>query len=80
MLKWLKRSQKKRLKEINNLKKKFLKNGSTSLTASQEIYLDAAEAEALTEGMKYTLQEQITDLKKCMLTKLNRLEHYGMKH
>lgn len=55
---------KKRLKEIKNLKKKFLKNGSTSLSASQEIYLDAVEAEALTEGMKYTLQEQITDLKK----------------
>lgn len=61
---------KKRLKDLENLKKTFLKNGGSSLSSSQEIYLDAAEAEALTEGMKFSLQVQIADLKKMYVNEI----------
>ncbi|MBO0471711.1 hypothetical protein JZO66_14225 [Enterococcus sp. DIV0242_7C1] len=56
-------STRQKLKELSNLKKKFLKQGGGRLTSSQEIYLDASEALALTRGMKATLQVTLDGLK-----------------
>ncbi len=56
-------STRQKLKELSLLEKKFLKQGGGRLSSSQEIYLDASEALALTQGMKATLQTTIEGLK-----------------
>lgn len=53
-----------RLNELFSLKQTFMQNSGGKLSSSQEIYLDAAEAEILTEGMKYAIQEDLRDFKK----------------
>ena len=52
-----------KLKDLDTLRKKFLKSGG-GLSSGEKIYLDAAEALALTQGMKSTLQFEIADIKK----------------
>lgn len=53
----------KALSDLDVLRKKFLKGGG-GLSSSQNIYLDAAEALALTRGMQRTLQVDMLDIKK----------------
>ncbi len=55
-------STEKRLSDLGALRKKFASNGG-GVSASEEMYLDAAEALALTKGMKATIQLEIADLK-----------------
>ncbi|MBO0470163.1 DUF2974 domain-containing protein [Enterococcus sp. DIV0242_7C1] len=50
------------LSAINNLRKNFMKSGG-GLSSSEEIFLDAAEGLAITQGMKQTIQGEIRDLK-----------------
>lgn len=50
------------LSAINNLRKGFMKSGG-GLSSAEEIFLDAAEGLAITQGMKQTLQGEIRDLK-----------------
>lgn len=51
------------LMELSLLRQQFMATGSGSLSSSQEIYLDASEARALTQGMKQTVQNKITEIK-----------------
>ena len=53
----------KKLIGLELLRAKFLKSGG-GLSASEEIYLDAAEALILTQGMSKTLQIELDDIKK----------------
>lgn len=50
------------LSAINNLRKNFMKSGG-GLSSSEEVFLDAAEGLAITQGMKQTIQGEIRDLK-----------------
>ncbi len=54
---------KQNLKELSLLKQQFLKVGGGVLSSAQKIYLDAAEALMLTQGMKQTVQTKIKELK-----------------
>lgn len=51
------------LRELSLLKQQFLKGGGGALSSAQEIYLDAAQALTLTQGMKQTVQSKIKELK-----------------
>lgn len=46
------------------LKNRFMTTGGGKLSASQEVFLDSAEALAITEGMKQTVKHDIAELKK----------------
>ncbi|EAC9592169.1 DUF2974 domain-containing protein [Listeria monocytogenes] len=50
------------LAAINIMRTSFSKSGGT-LSSSEEIFLDAAEGLAITQGMKQTIQGEIKDLK-----------------
>ncbi|EAD7924114.1 DUF2974 domain-containing protein [Listeria monocytogenes] len=50
------------LASINIMRTSFSKSGGT-LSSSEEIFLDAAEGLAITQGMKQTIQGEIKDLK-----------------
>ncbi|ECB9787152.1 DUF2974 domain-containing protein [Listeria monocytogenes] len=50
------------LASINIMRTSFSKSGG-ALSASEEIFLDAAEGLAITQGMKQTIQGEIKDLK-----------------
>ncbi|WP_187986736.1 lipase family protein [Listeria marthii] len=50
------------LAAINIMRTSFTKSGG-GLSSSEEIFLDAAEALAITQGMKQTIQGEIRDLK-----------------
>lgn len=54
---------KQNLKELSLLKQQFLKGDGGALSSAQEIYLDAAQALTLTQGMKQTVQSKIKELK-----------------
>ena len=62
-LQQINKETKKQLNDLDVLRKKLLKGGG-GLSPSQKIYLDAAEALALTKGMKRTLQVDISAIKK----------------
>jgi hypothetical protein len=62
-LQTINKDTKKALSDLDVLRKKFLKGGG-GLSSGQKIYLDAAEALALTSGMKRTLQVDISAIKK----------------
>ncbi|MGM0217570.1 hypothetical protein [Enterococcus sp. AZ126] len=50
------------LSAIEMMRKKFIKSGG-GLSSSEEIFLDASEAMAITKGMKQTISGEITELK-----------------
>jgi hypothetical protein len=50
------------LSAIDIMRKKFIKSGG-GLSSSEEIFLDASEAMAITKGMKQTISGEITELK-----------------
>lgn len=62
-LQTINKDTKKALSDLDVLRKKFLKGGG-GLSSSQKIYLDAAEALALTKGMQRILQVDISAIKK----------------
>ncbi|MGC6768833.1 hypothetical protein [Enterococcus sp. LJL51] len=51
-----------RMKELNSLRNKLTKSGG-GLSSTESIFLDAAEALAITEGMKQTIQAELLELK-----------------
>jgi len=50
------------MKELNSLRNKLTKSGG-GLSSTESIFLDAAEALAVTEGMKQTIQAELLELK-----------------
>lgn len=60
----------KELARLEVLKKKFSASGGGSLSSSQEIFLDAMEARAITRGYKQTVQTEIDHLKKWFQTEI----------
>lgn len=50
------------LSAINTMRKSFMKSGG-GLSKSEEIFLDASEAMAITQGMKQMINGEITELK-----------------
>ncbi|MGX7417331.1 hypothetical protein ACWOFR_00865 [Carnobacterium gallinarum] len=52
------------LEALFALKKKFMATGGGKLSASQEVFLDSAEALSIIEGMKQTVKHDISELKK----------------
>ena len=62
------------LRELSELEQTFLSSGGGKMSSSQEIYLDAAQALALTEGMKLTLQDKIAEVKKNYMKEIEDAE------
>lgn len=60
----------KELARLEFLKKKFSASGGGALSSSQEIFLDAMEARAITRGYKQTVQTEIDHLKKWFQTEI----------
>ncbi|MDT2012600.1 lipase family protein [Carnobacterium divergens] len=60
----------KELARLDILKQKFSTSGGGSLSSSQEIFLDAMEARAITRGYKQTVQTEIDGLKKWFKTEI----------
>lgn len=54
---------KQNMENLSLLEKKILKNSGGTLSNSKKIYLDAARALTLTQGMKQTVQSKIKELK-----------------
>ncbi|MBL1224125.1 hypothetical protein [Enterococcus sp. BWR-S5] len=52
------------LAALKNMRKELLAKGGGSLSGAQEIYLDAMEARAITEGMVMTVEDKIAEMKK----------------
>lgn len=64
------------LAAINIMRTSFTKSGG-GLSSSEEIFLDAAEALAITQGMKQTIQGEIRALKDVLIKKSRMLKSCG---
>lgn len=67
------------LASINIMRTSFSKSGG-ALSSSEEIFLDAAEGLAITQGMKQTIQGEIKDLKDMFDKAIENAEECGGTH